>query len=377
MRYVDTSRFAAPEPWLAKAARETAKVRAAVEAHQAPKFPSLWTDPQIRDPLIDIVGQKCWYCETTVHSSNPDVDHFRPKGGRNAVGGQLGYWWLAYDPTNYRIACKYCNSGGGKLEDGSRPAAKVAQFPLLVEADRATGPDDDHHREKPILLDPAVKSDHFLIDFSADGKARRRSMIPLTFLEETLGLCRVMLSIDILQLDRLLLQEDRKKVMKDIAEMAELIAVTGGQQAVLAFVEKRVRCMIDPRHEYSGAALSALRSRRDNAVIEELFAADLEADLPETAPEVGLPPIIDLAYLLISGIIEPGAELAGHTSSGKVAATVLAGGRVQFGARTYPSPDSAARAATGTAGVDGWTFWHAEQEGHLPSLAELRDRAAS
>ncbi len=365
MRYVDTSELTAPAPWRAKAARAAAKVRAKVEAGKAPQFPSLWIDPQIRDILIEIAGQKCWYCETKVHGSNPDVDHFRPKGGQNAVGGQLGYWWLAYDPANYRIACKYCNSGGGKLEDGSHPAAKIAHFPLLVETDRATGPDDDYRQERPILLDPVVKSDHFLIDFSTDGRARRRSTIPLTSLEEKLGLCRVALSIEIYQLDRILLQEDRRGVMKEVAELAELASViSSNPPTVRTFVEQKLRRMIDPRQEYSGAALSALRSRRDSAFIEDVFATELAADLPEITPEVLPLPIIDLRYLLISGIIDPGAELAGHTSSGELAATVLDGGRIQFGARTYPSPDSAARAATGTADVDGWTFWRAEKEGH-------------
>jgi hypothetical protein len=191
MRYVDTASLTIPAGWRQRAERAAAKVKDEIEAGQEPTFPSLWSEHPLRDPLIAIVGQKCWYCETNVHGSNPDVDHYRPKKGPATAGAHSGYWWLAYKPDNYRIACKYCNSGGGEFEDGTRPAAKVALFPLLNESDRATTPSADLKLEKPVLLDPTDKNDHFLVDFSADGWPQRRSTAPLSALERAAGICRV------------------------------------------------------------------------------------------------------------------------------------------------------------------------------------------
>ncbi len=376
MRHIDTTRLVVPAPWLTKVAKARAAVEAAVAAHHAPVFPSHWTDPQLRDALIEIVGQKCWYCETKVHSSNPDVDHFRPKLGRVAVDGHLGYWWLAYDPANYRIACKYCNSGGAQLEDGSRPASKVARFPLLIEADRAIAPADDYRREKPVLLDPTDRADWILLDFSADGRARRRSTAPMSSSEDRSMLYRVTESIALYQLDRLLLREDRVGVMDRVGELATLAASISATSS-LSMLEKMLRDMIDPHSEYSSAALSALRARRDIPVIEERFAADFADQLPEvTLPEAERP-TVDLSYMVRIGAIQPNADLTGLGSLGDVTARVLADGRVQFGARVYASPDSAARAATGDAAIDGWMFWSAATDGGQMTLAQMRDLASS
>ena len=376
MRHVDASRFTVPERWRKKAARALSAVETAIQAGHAPKFRSIWTDPDVRDPLIALVGQKCWYCETNVHSSNPDVDHYRPKNGPSTPGGHRGYWWLAYAPENYRIACSYCNSGGGRLDDGTRPAAKVARFPLLVESDRATGP-ENIDREKPVLLDPADKADHFLIDFSADGRTQRRGTIALTALEKATGLCRVTVSRDVYQLDRELLIEDRKGVMSDVRDLAMLMPIAaGGPSSISDHLEKKLRALIDPRRPYSGAAMSALRAARDEPLIQETFATELAADMPAAVPpEEAQPPVIDIAHLIQAHVIEPGAELIGHGAAGDVTAMLLPDGRIRVGARTYAAPDSAAMAASGAANIDGWTFWRTSREGNLVTLSELRDIA--
>jgi hypothetical protein len=73
---------------------------------------------------------KCAYCEVSVIAGMPgDVEHFRPKSfcqplskatsnddyagkppRRRAGSKSEGYWWLAYDWSNYLLACNRCNS---------------------------------------------------------------------------------------------------------------------------------------------------------------------------------------------------------------------------------------------------------------------------
>jgi hypothetical protein len=49
---------------------------------------------------------KCWYSEARETFSYWHVDHFRPKKKVKDLNGNeaQGYWWLAFDWHNYRLA---------------------------------------------------------------------------------------------------------------------------------------------------------------------------------------------------------------------------------------------------------------------------------
>lgn len=95
-------------------------------------FPAHWTKPDVRGLLHAMQGRICAYCLT----ERPlDVEHFRPKAG---------YWWLAYDATNYVLACTACNRD-----------RKGTQFPLQPGSVRVTyDTRDTLAREERVLLDP-------------------------------------------------------------------------------------------------------------------------------------------------------------------------------------------------------------------------------
>lgn len=101
---------------------------------------------------------KCAYCEVSVIAGMPgDVEHFRPKSFcqplskaksnddyagkppyRRSGPKSAGYWWLAYDWSNYLLACNRCNSLWKKNQfPVSGPAASskrmlAAERPLLI-----------------------------------------------------------------------------------------------------------------------------------------------------------------------------------------------------------------------------------------------------
>lgn len=114
---------------------------------------------KMRAELFASYHNKCVYCEGDFRLSEVgDVEHFRPKSGvRNlknevvyvSVAGvkekHLGYYWLAYEPTNLFPSCTLCNRmsrGGGKGE----------RFPVIDDS-WATRPGDEKD-EKPLLLHP-------------------------------------------------------------------------------------------------------------------------------------------------------------------------------------------------------------------------------
>ena len=99
----------------------------------------------IKDELAAISGDKCWYCESKQDRSDMVVDHFRPKGRvSEAEEEHEGYWWLAFQPENYRFSCTYCNSHR-KGTDG-RLGGKQDHFPLVDESKRV------HEAVKALLI---------------------------------------------------------------------------------------------------------------------------------------------------------------------------------------------------------------------------------
>ena len=136
------------QTWLDKA--DTAG-KAAADDRNKPGFEynnALWTE--LKQYLFAISHGKCGYCEqkvTGVYAG--DVEHYRPKKKVTEDPNHSGYYWLAYDASNYVPVCQNCN--------GAR--AKANHFPLEPGSPRAYGPADDVTQERPLLINPLGKDD--------------------------------------------------------------------------------------------------------------------------------------------------------------------------------------------------------------------------
>lgn len=111
--------------------------------------------------LFALSGGKCWFTDTTNNGSHYDVEHFRPKAQAKNFDGSIreGYWWLAFDYTNYRLAGGVPNTKKGgwfPLCDGSL----CSTFGIRCE-----------ESEAPYLLDPIRASDPLLLAFDEEGNA--------------------------------------------------------------------------------------------------------------------------------------------------------------------------------------------------------------
>lgn len=122
------------------------------------KNSGLWG--RLREWLLRLSHDKCWYSEARDLFSVLEVEHYRPKGRckRRARGTVSdGYWWLAFDWRNYRLCGKVGNAKKGDffpLADGS-PSSEYGRLSLLNEI--------------PLLLDPACPGDPDLLSFNEDG----------------------------------------------------------------------------------------------------------------------------------------------------------------------------------------------------------------
>ena len=108
MIFIDRTGFAPDDAWLQKADRITRELLEAETLEQKHKIiddnERLWGE--LKDVLMELSHQKCWYSESKDTFSYYHVDHFRPK--KKAIGidkkDKGGYWWLAFNWTNYRIS---------------------------------------------------------------------------------------------------------------------------------------------------------------------------------------------------------------------------------------------------------------------------------
>lgn len=133
MRYVDRLKLVKPTGWSQRAHTAT---QAVANGEDPNDHSQVWRD--LKDGLAALLHDKCWYCETPMDRSDNAVDHFRPKNRvADAANPHAGYRWLAFDESNFRYACTYCNSRRIDQEGGTA-GGKADRFPLVNEAQRGT-----------------------------------------------------------------------------------------------------------------------------------------------------------------------------------------------------------------------------------------------
>lgn len=177
MIYIDMSNFQPSADWLRKAdslteslitATDDIERKEIIDKNSSAKH---WRELKPNLPY----AHKCWYTEIVNTGAPYHIEHFRPKKqvvkssfeeaqriGWTAINQIAdGYWWLAFDWQNYRIAVNDMNS-----------IYKKNYFPLQLNSFIAYTANDDYSLEQPFLLDPTVQGDPNLLTFEPDGSAR-------------------------------------------------------------------------------------------------------------------------------------------------------------------------------------------------------------
>lgn len=139
----------------------------AIQNDKKPSFPDAWGD--YKGEFFETQENKCGYCETQIDGEDGDVEHYRPKkcitelsddqndwgnfcSKTNRVKGRVmpevcknGYWWEAYDWSNYLLSCSVCNK-----------KYKKNLFPII---EKRIGAPKESDKETPLLLNPFESSD--------------------------------------------------------------------------------------------------------------------------------------------------------------------------------------------------------------------------
>lgn len=133
-----------------------------------------WGHDDVLTTLRTAAGNKCWYSEVQIDGADPNVDHFRPKGQVREVDDDLqntgdvsgGYWWLAFEFSNYRLAAMHANQ---RRVDEDTHGGKWDYFP--VRGNRTPeGTPIGQIIEDVLPLDPCCATDVGLLAFDPDGK---------------------------------------------------------------------------------------------------------------------------------------------------------------------------------------------------------------
>ena len=151
--------------------------------------------------LLALSEGKCWFTEARDIASHLDVEHFRPKKAAcNAKGPERdGYWWLAFDFMNFRIA-------------GTVPNRKKGVwFPLRQDSPCSSYTKRCEGDEIAHFLDPTNAHDVTLLAFDEEGKA-----IPAPGVSRW-DFIRVRRTVNRLKLtEHQLLTEERRKIWQRV-----------------------------------------------------------------------------------------------------------------------------------------------------------------
>lgn len=248
------------DAWLAEAARlvaELAKLHAAGKIKERnqliDKHGGHWR--KLKPWLLALSGGKCWFTEARDFASHRDVEHFRPKkAARNIKGPERdGYWWLAFDYTNFRIACTVPNRKKGAWFP-LRYGSQCSTYTRLCEGD-----------EVPHFLDPTNAYDVTLLAFDEEGKA-----IPAPGISRWEKV-RVKRTVERLKLtEHRALAEERRKVWQNVTKLINTYLQALSQSRTSSAARERVRAtsreiyrLTKPDAELSAVAKCCIRFRND------------------------------------------------------------------------------------------------------------------
>lgn len=281
MIYVFQDETKLPAGWLEK----VAGLRAALDQLDTKAKRKAYIDGraaiwgEVKDALLEMSHNKCWYSEAPDAVSDWHVDHFRPKlraldEDRTAHDG---YPWLAFDWKNYRIAGSYPNSP--HTDDHGTTRGKWDFFPLSPGSVRATWDQRSTANETVLLLDPASKTDPKLMTFDEEG-------LPLPVdPNNVIVKKRVETTVHLLYLDSPRLVAARKKKWREISELIEeyRLACPDTYEACTLQDHQRVVRLIaklseaaGPKAAYAATARACLRANDLSefiGAIEEAAAA--------------------------------------------------------------------------------------------------------
>lgn len=222
----------------------------------------LWS--QLKVHLMILFHNKCAYCESDFTDVGMgDVEHYRPKGRVRDDPQHPGYWWLAYEPTNYVPSCRPCNQFFKKdlfpLMQGS-PRIQLFQADLQQDLQPADLY-QDLQPEKPVIVNPYAEDPADYLDFIPVFKTDNLNLPGMSSLEKAPGLAipkdpRGIEMITLLQLNREMLVTKRRQAQDHVR--VRFMQAFGNMNREAK--ERLVREILEGRQEFPTAAMAEVRA---------------------------------------------------------------------------------------------------------------------
>lgn len=250
--------------WLAESARlvgELAILNAAGQIEERNKLidkhSGHWA--KLKPWLLALSDGKCWFTEARDLASHLEVEHFRPKkAARNSKGPERdGYWWLAFDYMNFRIAGNVPNRKKG------------VWFPLRYGSQCSTYAHPCEGDEVPHFLDPTNAHDVTLLAFDEEGKA-----VPAPGVQRW-DYIRVKRTVERLKLtEHEALAEERRKVWQDTTKLINKYLKALSEVRTSSAARERVKtaareivCLTKPSAELSSVAKWCVRYHNNAQIL--------------------------------------------------------------------------------------------------------------
>jgi uncharacterized protein (TIGR02646 family) len=283
MRHINPERVyeKISKEWHAKAAAALEQIRRLTPEERSQEIENLshiWK--ALKNELHAVSNGKCWYCETRDVRHDDEIDHWRPKNAVYECEEHQGYWWLAFSWENFRYACVYCNQKRVRDKSGQPDkGGKGTSFPLLDKSKRIF---DECYRldllqEKPLLLDPMVKSDTRLLQFDVDGTAypaKKEPSVEYQRADESIKIYHLN-AHDLTEKRRTMVCNQVERLLQDGQGFCYCLEKSDNDVAALAGFSRvlnQLSRMLDAEAEYSMAAKSVLRFyRKQYPWVEEVL----------------------------------------------------------------------------------------------------------
>jgi uncharacterized protein (TIGR02646 family) len=240
---------------------------------------TIWRE--LKQHLNRISHGKCWYSEVLIADTDLEVEHFRPKGKiSKAATPHRGYWWLAFNHNNLRLASPLVNKRRTDARQGD-VQGKGSFFPLLDETNRV--PDDslpprDTRHERPVLIDPCNGADVMLLDYSIErGKVSERFTVD----QNEIRFKRAKASIEFYHLNEGTLIKKRKGLqvrierlaqrIDDLAQRQESTGLSAEQEREYGEVFHELSSLIGASAEFSAFARACINQRGNRGWTEALL----------------------------------------------------------------------------------------------------------
>jgi uncharacterized protein (TIGR02646 family) len=255
----------------ARSARKEGKVGAPREKvicetlHKAiTKSSAVWGNAKVA--LSSVSADKCWYCECKQERSDLQVDHFRPKNRVTGETGPSGYWWLAFEWTNFRLACTFCNCVREDNET-NEVGGKGNKFPIFDNVPRMSRPKDP--LDRPVLLDPCVRRDVEALRFKRNGLPE-----PVSSDTSSIDFIRAEETISVFNLRHTRLKRAREALAIELEDDVAVANACYEQGDIASFdkIADRIVSRIRPEAQFSTFARLVIANHREIEWVDKLWA---------------------------------------------------------------------------------------------------------